>query len=65
MASRYSGRRVSTIAAEKKRRKTVHSKAAWGAAASVAGRELCLTLPFALPMTVLFRAVYRRAHRND
>ena len=41
------------------------SKAAWGAAASVAGRELCLTLPFALPMTVLFRAVYRRAHRND
>ena len=41
------------------------SKAAWGAAASVAGRELCLTLPFALPMTVLFRAVYRHAHRND
>ena len=26
MASRYSGRRVSTIAAEKKRRKTVHTK---------------------------------------
>ena len=41
------------------------SKAAWGAAASVAGRELCLTLPFIFPMTVLFRAVYWRAHRND
>lgn len=41
------------------------SKAAWGTAASVAGRELCLTLPFIFPMTVLFRAVYWRAHRND
>lgn len=38
MASRYSGRRVSTVAAEKKRRKTMHSKAS-GACRSPAARQ--------------------------
>ena len=28
-------------------------------------REFCVALPFTIPMTVLFRAVYNRTHWND
>ncbi len=41
------------------------NKPAWRAGASLAGRELCLTLPLVLPVTALFRAVYRRTHRDE
>ena len=42
-----------------------HGKAAWGAGAFVAFRECLVTLPFTLPMTVLFQAVHRRTHLDD
>ena len=43
MASRYSGRRVSTIAAEKKRRKTMHSKVSGAHRSSVRQKEVPMT----------------------
>lgn len=43
----------------------MHGKAAWGAGAYVALREFCVTVPLALGMTLLFRAVYRKTHLND
>lgn len=39
--------------------------AAWGAGLSVTLRELCVSLLWSLPMTWLFRRVYRRVHRDD
>lgn len=38
---------------------------AWGAAASLMLREFCVTAPLTVPATALYRAVYRRAHRDD
>lgn len=43
MASRYSGRRVSTIAAEKKRRKTMHSKVSGAHRSPVRQKEVPMT----------------------
>lgn len=40
-------------------------KAAWTAGGWILVRELCVTLPFAIPVTALFRAVYRRTHLDD
>ena len=40
-------------------------KAAWGAGALVCGRELLVSVLLALPVTLLFRAVYRRTHLDD
>ena len=38
---------------------------AWSAAGFVLLREACVSLPFALPMTALFGAVYHRVHLYD
>jgi len=40
-------------------------KTDWETGMTVALRECLVTLPFSLPMTALFRAVHRRAHRDD
>ena len=40
-------------------------KAAWEAEASVALREFCVTAPWIIPVTLLFRAVFRRTHPDD
>ena len=40
-------------------------KPAWAAGGWIFVRELCLTLPLAIPVTALFRAVYRRTHLDD
>ena len=40
-------------------------KAAWGAGLLVAGKETLLSLPFLIPVFLLFRAVFRRCHRDD
>ena len=40
-------------------------KAAWGAAAFVALREFCVTVPLIVPVTLLFRAVFRKTHLDD
>ena len=37
-------------------------KAAWEAGALVMLRESCVTAPFLLPLTMLYRAVFRRTH---
>ena len=39
--------------------------AAWTAGLSVTLRELCVSLPWSLPMAWLFRKVYRRVHIDD
>lgn len=43
----------------------VGGKPAWAAAGSVFLREFCVTALLTIPMTVLFRAVYRKTHFND
>ena len=40
-------------------------KAAWEAGASVALRAFCVTAPWIIPVTLLFRAVFRRTHPDD
>ena len=40
-------------------------KTAWGPGMLVAAKECLVTLPAALPMTALFRAVHRRTHLDD
>jgi len=40
-------------------------QAAWKLGAWLMVRELCVTLPLAIPMTLLFRAVYRKVHIYD
>lgn len=40
----------------------VGGKAAWGTAAFLALREFCVTAPLIIPVTVLFRAVFRKTH---
>jgi len=37
----------------------------WAAGLGLALRELCVALPFTIPLTLLFRAVHRRTHWND
>lgn len=39
-------------------------KAAWEAGLSVALREFAVTAPLIIPMTILFRAVFRRTHTD-
>ncbi len=40
-------------------------KAAWEAGALVALREFCVTAPLIIPLTLLYRSVYRRVHLDD
>lgn len=40
-------------------------KIIWAAGLSVMAREFLLTAPLVIPVTLLFRAVYRKAHAND
>ncbi len=40
-------------------------KAAWGTGASVMLREFCVTAVLTVPVTFLFRAVYRKTHIYD
>lgn len=40
-------------------------QAAWGAGLSVMAREMLLTLPLVIPVTLLYRSVYRRTHLDD
>ena len=40
-------------------------KAAWEAGAFLALREFAVAAPLCFPMTILFRAVFRRTHIND
>lgn len=40
-------------------------KAAWESGAFLALREFCVTLPWAIPVTALFGAVFRRTHPDD
>ena len=40
----------------------VGGKAAWGTAAFLALREFCVTAPLIIPVTLLFRAVFRKTH---
>ena len=43
----------------------LNGRAAWGAAGFLLLREFCVTAPLTLPVTLLYRAVHRRAHRDD
>ncbi|WP_295580050.1 hypothetical protein [uncultured Oscillibacter sp.] len=43
----------------------IGGKAAWGPGAFLALREFCVTAPLSLPLTALFRRLYRRTHRDD
>ena len=43
----------------------MRGRAAWEAGAFVALREFCVTLPWSFPVTLLFRAVFRRTHPDD
>ena len=43
----------------------LRGNSAWGASAFLTLREFCVTAPLTVPATVLYRAVYRRAHRDD
>ena len=43
----------------------INRKAAWGGGFSVMAWEFLITAPLLIPMTVLFRAVHRKAHEND
>ncbi len=40
-------------------------KAAWSGAALVCGKELAVSILLAIPIYVLFHAVYRKSHAND
>lgn len=43
----------------------LNGKAAWRAGAFVSLREFLVTLPLTIPVTLLFRAVYRKTHIYD
>ena len=43
----------------------LNGRAAWGAAGFLLLREFCVTAPLTVPVTLLYRAVHRRAHRDD
>lgn len=43
----------------------LHGHAAWGAAAYVLLREFCVTAPLVIPVTLLYREVFRRTRFDD
>ena len=43
----------------------INGTPAWSAGAFLMLRELCITLPLVLPVTLLFRMVHRRTHLDD
>ncbi len=43
----------------------INGKAAWSAGAYVTLRELCVTAPLVIPVTLLYRAVFRKTHLDD
>lgn len=43
----------------------MQGKAAWEAGALVMLREFCVAAPFILPLTLLYRSVFRRTHLDD
>lgn len=43
----------------------INGKAAWSASAFVTLRELCVTAPLVIPVTLLYRAVFRKTHLDD
>ena len=43
----------------------LNGQGAWSAAAFLMLREFCVTAPLTIPVTLLYRAVHRRAHRDD
>ena len=43
----------------------MNGKAAWEAGAYIALREFCVTAPLVIPVTLLFRAVFRRTRFDD
>ncbi|MBR3640907.1 MAG: hypothetical protein IKN53_02620, partial [Oscillibacter sp.] len=43
----------------------LRGQGAWGASVSVTARELLVSLPWAVPMTFLFRAVHLRTRTDD
>nr|WP_325211290.1 hypothetical protein [uncultured Oscillibacter sp.] len=43
----------------------MRGKAAWEAGALVMVREFCVAAPFIIPVTLLYRAVYRKTYRDD
>lgn len=42
-----------------------NGKAAWGAGLFLALREFCVTAPLTVPVTMLYRAVFRKTHLYD
>ena len=43
----------------------MRGKAAWEAGAMVSLREFCVTVPLIIPLTLLYRSVFRRTHLDD
>ena len=43
----------------------MRGKAAWQAGAIVAMREFCVTMPLIIPLTLLYRSVFRKTHIDD
>lgn len=43
----------------------MQGKGAWEAGAAVTLREFSVTLPFIIPLTLLYRSVFRRTHLDD
>lgn len=43
----------------------VSGKAAWSAGLAAMGKETLVTFPLIFPVTVLYRAVYRKTHMDD
>ena len=43
----------------------MRGKAAWEAGAAVALREFCVTLPLIIPLTLLYRSVFRRTRTDN
>ena len=43
----------------------LEGRSAWGAAFFLMLREFCVTIPLSIPATLLYRAVFRRVHRDD
>lgn len=43
----------------------MQGKAAWQAGALVMVREFCVSAPFVIPLTLLYRSVFQRTHLDD
>lgn len=43
----------------------MRGSAAWRAGALLTLREFCVAAPFVIPLTLLYRSVYRKTHRDD